>query len=95
MSTLKVHFRSAMMLFGVTIFFLISWIPYFAAQFHGNLHSILKYTMFLNNATNCFIYLIFQNGFRRRVLKFFSKFLPLKSRISSEITNSSDESSKK
>lgn len=75
------------MLFGITIIFIISWIPFWLGTFgfiKKNL--ILHDIFFINNCTNCFIYLIFQENFRKKIKDYFKQFFqPIRNYFRKEI----------
>ena len=54
------------MLFGVTLIFIISWLPFWLTKLKVITYDpILHYFFFFNNATNIFVYLIFNHSFRK------------------------------
>lgn len=77
-SDAKVQFKSAAMLFGVTLIFLLCWIPIFLSFYGIEFPLSIKYMTFINNSTNCLIYMIFQEKFRKRVINRLLNFLHLK-----------------
>lgn len=70
-TTSKIQTRYAVMLLFVTMIFLLSWIPFWLEYFGVmKKQPILNSIIFIENFTNCFIYLIFQRNFRLNVKNF-------------------------
>lgn len=88
----KSQLKSAAMLFGVTFVFICIFIPWLVSlaviQKKNQQNINIEYLNLLNHTTNFFIYLIFQETFRKRIKNFFLS-LPSKNRISTVFTLSS------
>lgn len=67
--------RSAFMLFGTTVIFLLTWLPYNVRIIAKQSSDITIQRLFMiNNATNCFVYLLFHKKFFRNVLTAIKRF---------------------
>lgn len=67
--------RSASMIFGVTLLYILSWLPPYLVMLKIiNKNIYLLYIFFLNTSTNFFIYVIFNKNFRKIVYNGFRRF---------------------
>lgn len=73
---LKKQLRAATMLFGVTVIYLLTWIPNAYSDITNvEIDINIKLIIFINNFINCYIYLSFQKKFRQNIYGyFFQKF---------------------
>ncbi len=65
---LQTHVKYGTMLFGITLIFIFSWLPFWLQKFGVlayNAH--LHYLFFVNHATNFLVYLVFNKRFRDRL----------------------------
>ncbi len=62
------HYKLASMLFGVSLIFILSWIPFWLTKLKViSYEPLLHYLFFVNNATNVFVYIIFCSSFRAKL----------------------------
>ncbi|ELU00091.1 hypothetical protein CAPTEDRAFT_212223 [Capitella teleta] len=65
----RTQVRSASMLFGVTLVFIMSWVPFFLTKLRViNYNTVLHYLFFFNHASNIFIYVAFNRRFKKNLL---------------------------
>lgn len=70
LKSLKNHARNATMLFGVTVIFFFTWLPFLFSNFGVFPKNIfVHYSFLLNNLTNFFVYFSFQKVFRQNLHK--------------------------
>ncbi|CAH1773379.1 unnamed protein product [Owenia fusiformis] len=66
----KPHYTTAGMLFGVTIIFIISWIPFWLIKFQLLSYSnVLNYTFLINHASNAIVYFLCNKRVRNDIVK--------------------------
>lgn len=64
------NIRLASMLFGVSVIFSLSWLPFWLMKFRVlRYNPMLHYLFLLNNSSNIFVYLAFNASFRKTLLK--------------------------
>ena len=60
--------QGATMLFGVTVIFVITWIPFWLTKLMVIVYyPVLHYLFFFNHATNIFVYLFYSKQFRKNI----------------------------
>lgn len=82
-----VQLRSAIMLFGMTVIWILTWLPYFIRILLKKSSQLSVQRLFMiNNATNCFVYLCFHKKFAGNVFLGLKKYFCKKGKIDNSST---------